>query len=393
MNIGFVSTWFERGAAYVTKAYVDALSEGHNTFVYARGGEGTGKNDPKWDSEKVEWGLNLHGTKINKRHFFKWITRNKIEIVFFNEQREYVILAEVKKHFPRIIIGAYVDYYTENDLENFKIYDFLICNTKRHYSVFKGFNQCYYVPWGTDIDVFKPIFKENNSVVFFHSVGMSTRKGTELLINAYIDGEIYKQSKLLIHSQLEMKKLFGYDVQDLLKYNIEVIEKTVSAPGLYHKGDVYVYPTTLDGLGLTIYEALSCGLPVITTDIAPMNEIVNDKIGYLVQVEKQFCRSDGYYWPLSICNKESLINGMRKYLGQQLNIVNLKQQARDYAVENLKWVDRYSYINEIFLKVNRIDNDVVYDVYIRSLKKKKFRQIGKHVIDLLPDRLIHFIYK
>jgi len=27
MRIGFVSTWFERGAAYVTKSYIDTLKE------------------------------------------------------------------------------------------------------------------------------------------------------------------------------------------------------------------------------------------------------------------------------------------------------------------------------------------------------------------------------
>lgn len=49
MNIGFISTWFERGAAYVTKAYVDILKDNHNVFVYARGGEKTGEGDPNWD--------------------------------------------------------------------------------------------------------------------------------------------------------------------------------------------------------------------------------------------------------------------------------------------------------------------------------------------------------
>ncbi len=38
MNIGFVSTWFERGAAYVTKQYIDAVKERNYVFVYARGG-------------------------------------------------------------------------------------------------------------------------------------------------------------------------------------------------------------------------------------------------------------------------------------------------------------------------------------------------------------------
>lgn len=39
MNIGLVTTWFERGAAYVSKAYLNSLKTDNNVFIYARGGE------------------------------------------------------------------------------------------------------------------------------------------------------------------------------------------------------------------------------------------------------------------------------------------------------------------------------------------------------------------
>lgn len=57
MNIGFVSTWFERGAAYVTRQYVDALRNEHNVYVYARGGEQYAKGNPDWDLPYVTWGI------------------------------------------------------------------------------------------------------------------------------------------------------------------------------------------------------------------------------------------------------------------------------------------------------------------------------------------------
>lgn len=67
MNIGFVSTWFERGAAYVTKAYLDLLKENNNVYVYARGGESFAKNDKNWDKPYVTWGDEFFNTKINKK--------------------------------------------------------------------------------------------------------------------------------------------------------------------------------------------------------------------------------------------------------------------------------------------------------------------------------------
>ena len=39
MNIGIVTTWFERGGAYVSRQYRDLLKNDFNVFIYARGGE------------------------------------------------------------------------------------------------------------------------------------------------------------------------------------------------------------------------------------------------------------------------------------------------------------------------------------------------------------------
>lgn len=377
MNIGFVSTWFERGAAYVTKMYLEALKEKNNVFVYARGGEMFGKGDPKWDLPYVTWGLRLYGTSINFRHFKKWIERNNIDTLFFNEQHEIEIVFKVKNHFPNIKIGSYIDYYKEDTVKEFQVYDFLICNTKRHYQVFKDHPQCYYLPWGTNIELFKPQHIKNDSLTFFHSSGMSLRKGTKLLIEAFIEGGLSKNSKLLIHSQRDFEKTFGYNTKELKQHNIEIIEKTVTAPGLYHRGDIYVYPTDLDGLGLTLYEALSCGLPVITTNNAPMNEVINSKVGYLVDVELYRSRRDAYYWPLSICSKSSLIKAMQYYIGNRDRLEEFKEVARNEAVKKWDWKSRIEDINKIFNETEIVVRDPQYKNMDHINKVEKFiRTVG-----------------
>lgn len=348
MNIGFVSTWFERGAAYVTKSYVELLKQNHNVYVYARDGEMQGKGDPNWDYDYVTWGLKLRGTSINFIHFKKWIKKNNLDVIFFNEQKHMEIVYKIKNNFPQIKLGSYIDYYKENTVKEFHLYDFLICNTKRHYSVFKDHPQSFYVPWGTDTQLFKPHDKENEKLTFFHSAGMSIRKGTKLIIDTYINGKLYNESKLVIHIQKDFEKTFGYKIKDLEKYNIEIIERTVTAPGLYYLGDVYIYPTMLDGLGLTMYEALSSGLPVITTNHAPMNEVINNKIGYLVDVEHLRSRWDGYYWPLSIVSTESLQESMKYFVDNYHLLPQIKEKARKEALNKWEWKDRAKEINEIF---------------------------------------------
>ena len=376
MNIGFISTWFERGAAYVTKSYIEALQDKNNIFVYARGGESFAKDDSDWNKDYVTWGKRLSGTNINKIHLYEWIKKNEINVVFFNEQHEFSIVASLKRDFRNLKIGSYIDYYKENTIEFFDIYDFIICNTKRHYEAFENHKQKYFVPWGTNTNIFKPNYqlaKKSNELVFFHSAGMSNRKGTDLVIKAFIKGELFNRSKLIIHTQVDIKGISGYETNDLLKYNIQVIKKTVTAPGLYYLGDVYVYPTKLEGLGLTIFEALASGLPVITTDNAPMNEVVTNDVGKLIEVERLYSRSDGYYWPLSVCSISDLINKMSYYIENYSNLDEFKVRARKYAEEKLDWKDQTERVNDIFNET--IIKDFNKELYVKIIKKEKDEKI------------------
>lgn len=368
MKIGIVTTWFERGAGYVSKLYRQALEKENDVYIYARGGLRSDK--PEWNDSKVCYGLRLPYTYINKKHFFKWIRNNDLDVIFFNEQHELSIVAETKKSFPNLKLGSYIDYYKEDDVELFNIYDFVICNTLRHLQAMKNHKQSYYIKWGTDLSLYKPCEKETDELVFFHSMGMSFRKGTKRLIKTFIKGKFGRESKLIIHTQLPLNQITEYSEDELEKFGIIIISKTVTAPGLYHLGDVYVYPTELDGLGLTMYEALACGLPVITTNNAPMNEVIEDNVnGKLVSVEEFRSRADGYYWPLSICNEDSLLKCIQFYVDNKNAIEQFKCEAREYAEKCLDFASRYNEINTVFKNSKTYEFDI--DIYKRILKKEK----------------------
>jgi len=74
MNIGIVTTWFERGAAQVSHQYKEILGQDNEVFIYARGGEKYARNNPKWDTPDVTWGkktvFQLNGTPIHKKELF-----------------------------------------------------------------------------------------------------------------------------------------------------------------------------------------------------------------------------------------------------------------------------------------------------------------------------------
>lgn len=382
MKIGIVTTWFERGAAYVSRAYMDNLrAEGHEVFIYARGGEQRKIKDPKWNGDYVTWGYSLEGSNINDSHFFKWIESNHLEAILFNEQTIYRTVALTKKRYPNVKLAAYIDYYTETSLPYFNIYDFVICNTKRHLQAMDGHPQAYYLKWGTDVDLFSPQKREEHSkVVFFHSAGMSTRKGTDVLVDAFIDGKLYEKSELIIHSQIPVNKVCRYTKDELSQFGIKVIEETVTAPGLYYLGDVYVYPTRLDGLGLTMYEALACGLPVITTDYPPMNEVIDESVGRLVKVERNYAREDAYYWPMSVCDKQSLIDCMNEYIKNSSLLKCQQEMARKKAVDEFDWKKQAFFLSEVF------ENATIRDVDSRYLDSFFYTDIVRRIKDSFLQR-------
>jgi glycosyltransferase involved in cell wall biosynthesis len=129
---------------------------------------------------------------------------------------------------------------------------------------------------------------------------------------------------------------------------LRIITGTVSAPGLYHLGDVYVYPSRLDGIGLSVPEALACGLPVITCDQPPMNEFVNSSNGRLVPVRRLYPRRDGYYWEQCEIDEEMLCREMQYFVDDATRAIEMKRAARAYAEENLNWKHNSAGLSEIF---------------------------------------------
>ena len=377
MNIGIVTTWFDRGAAQVSKQYMDVLQENNDVFIYARGGEKYAKNNPKWDLKNVKWGtksfFSLNGTPIQKKDFKKWIDKNDIEVIFFNEQQWWPPIIWAKKW--GIKIGSYIDYYTKETVPFFEIFDFLICNTERHFSVFKWHKSCHLVKWGTDTNLFSPKQKSfDNYITFFNSAGYNPdRKGAGELIKAFYELNSDK-AKLVVHSQVDLKKYYP-ELSDIIgklikNERLEIIVKTVSPPGLYHLGDVYCYISKLDGIGLTVPEALSCGLPVITPDHPPMNEFVKEsKNGKLVKIDNTYFRKDNYYWPQLKVNQKSLIDALKFYVENFEDLSSFKKEAREYAKVNLKWSDRTNELNQIFQKAKIHNNfKIINNIRFYSIK-------------------------
>ena len=85
-TVGIVTTWFDRGAAYVSKNFSETLKNNFNVEIYARGGEKYAREDPEWNSSNVTWGKRCHNgipTYIDWKDFKKWLVKKKPKIILF----------------------------------------------------------------------------------------------------------------------------------------------------------------------------------------------------------------------------------------------------------------------------------------------------------------------
>ncbi|MBC2579905.1 glycosyltransferase family 1 protein [Clostridium sp. DJ247] len=112
--------------------------------------------------------------------------------------------------------------------------------------------------------------------------GFSPRKNVKSLISAY--SKIYKNIKqdyelVIIGATKEdgnsLKKLIvDMGIESKVKFTGFVTEELL--PVFYNACDVFVYPSLYEGFGLPPLEAMSCGTPVITSNISSIPEVVGD---------------------------------------------------------------------------------------------------------------------
>ncbi len=375
MTIGIVTTWFERGAAYVSRQYKDTLKTDCDVRIFARGGEASGRGDPRWDDGTVHWakpGARGIITGIQMKDFERWLSNVKPDMVLFNEQHWWPPVLKCRSMGIRT--AAYVDYYTEPTVPFFQAYDVLLCNTRRHLDAFQWHKGAHLIAWGTDLQLFRPGTEDlvdEHTVTFFHSAGMNPlRKGTDILVRAA--RKAVSRFRLIIHTQVPLDTYFpelSPTIRELeASGRLTVLCKTVPSPGLYHLGDIYVYPSRLDGIGLTVAEALACGLPVIATDEPPMSEFVFDNAGFLVDVKRRIARADGYYWPQAICDSDALTRILEKVANDREGVRKMKKAARAAALMNLDWLRNSSGLSDLLARAPRMEIDPVMESKIWSFE-------------------------
>lgn len=125
--------------------------------------------------------------------------------------------------------------------------------------------------WPIDTDLI-PFRLRTTAERFFFGQGTGggrDRKGGEIVAGA---AALTPDVPWTVRSQIVDPKMRIFEVEYRFPDNVRLLGPTRTPGELYDEGDVAVQPSRYEGIGLQLLEAQAAGMPLITTDAAPMNE-------------------------------------------------------------------------------------------------------------------------
>jgi len=161
--------------------------------------------------------------------------------------------------------------------------------------------------------------KTNLTTKKFIALGRCTHhKGFDIVVDAFnIFAKENKDWKLDIVGDGPLKplleeKIISYNLADrvtLLPFSDQVEDR-------FSDADVFIFSSRFEGFGIVQVEALSCGLPIVASDIPITKELLKDR-GIATFYENE--------------NPEDLARAMHKIIGQDLN--EMSKKALEYSRE------------------------------------------------------------
>jgi glycosyltransferase involved in cell wall biosynthesis len=291
MRVGIVSKWFASGQAVVSRQIRSALDElGHETFILAKEGKGPRAQmdrvaDPVWDQPGVthpgEADIPLEGYRA-------WVADNSIEVILTDQNDQFEEIAALRADGVRTI-GRFVwESFAPEHAEPAKgAYDVIYSFTRAEQERYRGFGiESPLLTWGCHPELVAlagqaQADRAADDLVRFVVPGsfMGKRKPFPEIVEAFTRAS-GDHLRLLVRGQVDRKggkleKAAGGDERVV----IELEDRPTSEHMRQFAGcDVCLSPSRWEGLGLPLYEAIAVGMPSITNDSPPMNEVVIDGV-------------------------------------------------------------------------------------------------------------------
>lgn len=244
--------------------------------------------------EGINTSNDIYNTDMNLYH----IPQNGIGIPFKKKCPFIITLHDIIPYrMPETVSNKYLKIFTEEMPKIISLCDGII--TVSNFSkkdIIKSFDfpeDKIFVTHLASESIYRPLSKR--ICKYFIEKNYSIHGNFILYIGSFsprknISGLIESFSKFISRTKKDIKLVIagkqGISYENYKKRSIELkIENNVIFPGfipiehlpyLYNAADLFVYPSFYEGFGLPLLEAMSCGVPVITSDVTSIPEVVKD---------------------------------------------------------------------------------------------------------------------
>lgn len=131
---------------------------------------------------------------------------------------------------------------------------------------------------GVDENLFTPITRnEPEKIRILFAGNPSRRKGLNLLKS--VADQLGNKVEILCTQGMR-----NVEVPNSVKKTLKFLPRVShdQMPSLYQQADIFLFPSFREGLSLVMLEAMACGLPIVTTNLSSMPElVVQNKGGFL----------------------------------------------------------------------------------------------------------------
>lgn len=144
------------------------------------------------------------------------------------------------------------------------------------------------IPNGVDTGIFSPRYNRQDMPQKILFVGrLVSNKGPDVIIRAAPEVlSRHPQAQFIIVGNGPLRKRLEQQVRSLgISDNVKFLGNRLDVPQLMRDAALFVRPSTLEGMPLTVLEAMASGIPVIATPVGGTPEILHDGVnGYSVRV-------------------------------------------------------------------------------------------------------------